>query len=58
MHITENNIRRMIRRTLKKSLLREASAKNWDDYIDLTASKGIPQPEEMKSLYFKIVNSY
>jgi hypothetical protein len=57
MHITENNIRRIIRQTLKESLLREGAAKNWDDYISLTAAKGIPQPEEMKSLYFKIVNS-
>lgn len=56
MRITENQIRRIIRKSLRRSLLSEG-ASNWNEYVQQTGDKGIAQPDVMKDLYFKLVNS-
>ena len=51
MRITENQIRRIIRQTLKEALLKEQRASNWDEYVEITSGKGIANAEQFKILY-------
>jgi hypothetical protein len=54
MRITENQIRKIIRKSLSKTLLKEQKASNWAEYVEMTAAKGIPNAEEFKNLYQKL----
>lgn len=58
MRITEKQIRRIIRETLSgtSKLIKEAVAKNWDEYVEMTLGKGIDNPEIMKDTYQKILS--
>ena len=58
MKITESQIRRIIRETLSSTskLIKEAVAKNWDEYVEMTQGKGIDNPENMKGAYQKILS--
>ena len=58
MKITEKQIRKIIRETLTgtSKLIKEAVAKNWDEYVEMTRNKGIDNPEVMKGAYQKILS--